>query len=1172
MSHVVPLCAPRHDVIASRRRGIWLLALLTGTLSASASTGSSNAMLIEFEGRVVLSRSGSVAWDPAYTNQALFPGDRLRTLERSRAVVRLSDLSLLRLAELSHIQIPDATPRRGGFNLLRGLIYFFHRDKPGVMPVTTPTAYAVVLGTEFTVEVTRDGSTRLTLFEGTIDVTNQFGRATLKSGESAQADAASAPVKTPQLQGLQPIQWVLSYPGILDPDAVANIDQPALRESLLAYRAGDLHAALASYPVTREPASEIERVYLAGLLLAVGQVERAQALINDLTQPDAATLASALRRVIAAVHFREEPLVATPQSASAWLAESYYQQSRSDLPQALDSARRATEISPEFGFAWARRAELEFSFGRIPAARSAIRRSMELASRNAQALALQGFFLAAENKIAAAINAFDQAIILDGALGNAWLGRGLCRIRQGHLEAGREDLQVAVTLEPQRAVLRSYLGKAFATSADTSQAAHELLQAMTIDPNDPTAWLYSALLNQQLNRINDGVRHLERSQELNDRRSLYRSRELLDQDRAVRGANLAALYRDAGMSEVGVHEAGRAVASDYANYSAHLFLANSYNELRDPNLVNLRYETPTFSEYLIANLLSPVGGTMLSPQVSQQEYSRLFEQNRFGLSSAASYASDGSWMASGSQFGIVDNIGYALDATWRSRNGERRNDDLEQFAGSGQFKVQLTPQDSFYFLGAYGHVESGDVRPFLDDSQSSATLRVKEVQEPNLFAGYHREWSPGIHTLFLGARLDDTLQLREQDAFIPTLVRDSSGTLTAQVSPAFSTFDVDYRSSFNAWSAELQQIVQRSAHTVVAGVRYQIGDVQTESVLDRDPFAFPPVFADPPSAQDVDNDLGRASAYAYYHLRVIDPLLLIGGVAYDHLRYPVNADLPPLRAEENTRAQVSPKAGMVWTPLDSTSLRAVYARSLGGVFYDSSVRLEPTQLAGFTQSYRSLIPESIVGPVPGSRFETIHLGLEHKFPTHTYVILEPEWLRSEGKRSVGVFNFTDVPPFIAVPSSTPQELNFDERSLALSIHQLVGHEWAFAARYRLSRAELESEFTELPSALIPEARRDDQATLHQLNLLGIWQHAAGFFARGEGIWSAQNNESSTGSLPDDDFWQFNAVAGYRFPRRRAEIAVGLLNITDQDYRLNPLNSMVELPRGRTFMVSMRFNL
>ena len=40
---------------------------------------------------------------------------------------------------------------------------------------------------------------------------------------------------------------------------------------------------------------------------------------------------------------------------------------------------------------------------------------------------------------------------------------------------------------------------------------------------------------------------MEKSQELNDNRSVYRSQLLLDQDRAVRSANLANIYRDAGM-------------------------------------------------------------------------------------------------------------------------------------------------------------------------------------------------------------------------------------------------------------------------------------------------------------------------------------------------------------------------------------------------------------------------------------------------------------------------------------------------------------------------------------------------------------------------------------------------------------------------------------------------
>jgi hypothetical protein len=55
---------------------------------------------------------------------------------------------------------------------------------------------------------------------------------------------------------------------------------------------------------------------------------------------------------------------------------------------------------------------------------------------------------------------------------------------------------------------------------------------------------------------------------------------------------------------------------------------------------------------------------------------------------------------------------------------------------------------------------------------------------------------------------------------------------------------------------------------------------------------FRPVFDDPAAAQDFETELRRASAYAYYHLRVMDPVLLIGGVAYDHLRYPEKRESP----------------------------------------------------------------------------------------------------------------------------------------------------------------------------------------------------------------------------------------------------------------------------------------
>src|SRR5262249_9164153 len=227
--------------------------------------------------------------------------------------------------------------------------------------------------------------------------------------------------------------------------------------------------------------------------------------------------------------------------ATEWLVESYARQKRMELEEAWTAARSSVEVAPDFAFGWVRVAELEFAFGRTTSALDALEKALRHGPRNAQAHALRGFLLAAQNRVPEAIASFDQALAIDGNLDQAWLGRGLCQIRLGRKEAGRQDLQTAVTLNPDRAVLRSYLAKAYQNEGDEERAQRELLRAMSLDRNDPTAWLYAALLKQQQNRVNDAIRDLERAQELNrgQTRGVVRSRLLLDQDRAVAGANLA---------------------------------------------------------------------------------------------------------------------------------------------------------------------------------------------------------------------------------------------------------------------------------------------------------------------------------------------------------------------------------------------------------------------------------------------------------------------------------------------------------------------------------------------------------------------------------------------------------------------------------------------------------
>jgi len=1169
---------------------IWGLLACVEMACAQPVTGgaaTNEIRIVELQGTAEFSPAAATTWVPVQTNQVVHPFDRLHTGANSRMALLWSDRSVVSFGALTELEVlpPDSSDAQCGLHLLRGIVSFFHRDEPGRIRVITRGAVAGVEGTEFVVAADETEHTTLSVIDGKVRFGNEQATLLLTNGQQAVVEPGKAPVRTAGFIANNVLQWCFYYPAVIDPNDLPFTpeEQKILGESLSAYRSGDLLVALAKYPAGRQPGSDTERVYYAGLLLGVGQVEPAETVLASLSTSDASSrpqrIAVALRQLISAVKRQPNPAVVRPQLATEFLADSYYQQSRANpgisLPAALDSARQAVTNSPNFGYGWERVAELEFSFGRTGPALEALDKSLALAPRNAQALALKGFLLASQNHTGEAIGWFDQALAVDSALGNAWLGRGLCRIRRGDTKGGREDLLVAAALEPQRAELRSYLGKVYATAGDFPRAARELQLAKKLDPNDPTPWLYSALLNQEDNRINDAIRDLEKSQALNDNRSVYRSQLLLDQDRAVRSANLAAMYQDDGMFDVAVREASRAVNYDYANYSAHLFLANSYAQLSDPNLINLRYETPAENEYLLANLLSPVVAGTMSPTISQQEYSPLFDRNRLGVASSTEYLSRGAWTESGAQFGTYENLSYAVEGFYHTDNGQQVNNDVEQRQLSGTFKAQVTPQDTVYFQVKQYDANSGDLQQYYNPTNANPQARVNEDQTPNIGLGYHHEWSPGVHTLFFAARLDDSLTVTNPAG--PTLLTFFTPGGTMTLVRGGLTMQQHLQDDLTIYSGELQQIWQTPEHNTILGTRFQYGDFDLHNLQNTPSALVGTIFPSPP-ANSADQNFSplfrRISVYGYHQWQIFEPLQLIGGVTYDRITYPENFQTAPVSGTEKNEDQISPKAGIILTPLEGTTLRFAYACSLAGASLDQSYQLEPSQVAGFIQSYRSLIPESVVGPVPGAHFETYAFSLEQKFSTGTYLGVSGDLLYSDVGQTVGAFDYIlFVTPF-AVPSSGLHEnLNYREQSLLFTANQLLGKNWALGARYCISDAMLNYSYA-VPNGIVTNnflTSQHSEAILNQVDLLAVYNHPCGFFAQADAHWYVQNNIDEASTEPGDNFWQLNAFAGYRFLQRRAELTLGLLNITDQNYKLNPLNLYNELPRSRTLALRLQIN-
>src|SRR5438445_4182854 len=282
------------------------LATWSGTLCAQTTTHVTNEIRIaELVGTVEVSPAGATTWVLTRTNHLLHPFDRLRTGVNSRVALRWSDQSIVPFGASTELEIlpPHSPEAESGLHLVRGIISFFHRDTPGRIRVITRGAVAGVEGTEFVLAITGANDAELatlSVIDGKVRFFNEQGTLVLTNGQQAVAELGKAPLRTAGFVANNILQWCFYYPAVLDlADLPLTLEaQNILSESLEAYRAGDLLAALAKYPASRQPTSDPERIYYAALLLSVGQVEQTEAVLTNLPSAEPP---GRLQRLVAAL-------------------------------------------------------------------------------------------------------------------------------------------------------------------------------------------------------------------------------------------------------------------------------------------------------------------------------------------------------------------------------------------------------------------------------------------------------------------------------------------------------------------------------------------------------------------------------------------------------------------------------------------------------------------------------------------------------------------------------------------------------------------------------------------------------------------------------------------------------------------------------------------------------
>ncbi|MCW1924545.1 FecR domain-containing protein [Luteolibacter arcticus] len=1143
-------------------RALWLVAISVATAAAEPSKEGGKIVATENE----VDRSAAPAkWVKAAIGDGMKWQEQVRTGELSRAAIELSTGGVLRMSELTSLRLqPPSTGQADGRSKIdfgKGVVYFFSRSD-AESDIKTPTASLNIRGTEFVLEAT-GGKTVVTMIDGAVTLSNPIGAIDLASGEQGIAEPGKVPRKTAVLDASEDIQWFLYYPGIANPAGFPGLGGN-FAASRKAYAEGDLLRALELLPAAR---TAEEHRYSAAVKLASGRIDEVE---EDLRQAGDGPLTESLRLLIDVVKrpAAEMAHVNAPATLEGRMALSYALQSRGELEGSLAAAKEAVTMSPDFGLGWARVAELEFSFGRTKEAIAAVEKALAISPRNAQAISLKAYLEMSRNRIPEARQLFAQAIAIDPALGNAWLGQGLAHFQMRNREQGVRSITIAAAVEPNRSFLRSYLGKAFAETRRDARAGHELGLAMKLDPGDPTPPFYRALLDQRDNAYNKGIADLEESIELNDNRSIYRSGFLLDKDRSVRESNLAAFYHNVGMTEVSLEEARRSVVSDYLNPSAHLFLSNSAAALRDPRRVSLRQETPWFNELLMANIISPAGTALLPQNISQQEYTELFDTRPFGFTNRTNYRGDGEFLSTGTAMMRFDRTSIALDYDIFNADGDRPNQDVERSTAYLQLRHALTPQDSIYLHLKFQDFEGGDLRQLYDPTTYDPDFRVEQEQSPVTMVSYQHEWSPESRTLMLGGALTDRIRSRNAGAtsFAMLIDRANPGLST----PLSFTSDITQERETEVYFGEVQHIWSTEHQTLLFGTRFESGSFPTTNTLSKQSISG--ILPDDPFVLSADPDYERWVAYIYYTRELVKGLWATGGLAYDWQEYPFNSSLPPVSNAREESSALLPKAGLVWTPSHELTMRLGYARSQGGSTFDESVRLEPTQVAGFTQSFRTLINESVVGGVPGLLFDIGGASVLYKFPTRTYLGGEAFVRTAAADRGVGV---------LAVDSSTftyydtvqiAEDLDYQEWGGTAYVNQLLGEEWALGARYSYTSADLDRSFPELTASGVPGFSSAESSDLHQAEAYLIWNHASGWFSRLNARFFSQDNSGYTPTRPGDSWTQLDFSLGKRFLDNRGSLEAGVLNLTGEDYRFNPLLTLPDFPRDRTFFVEMRFDL
>jgi tetratricopeptide (TPR) repeat protein len=699
-------------------------------------------------------------------------------------------------------------------------------------------------------------------------------------------------------------------------------------------------------------------------------------------------------RVQAAYDKAFEALGLAPDMAAPNIAAATVLQTKGEFEAALARAQTGLAADPLSEPALLRVTELLLGLNRVREARQVM--AGFTGAKSGRFHMTQGFLFLIGHDTARALTSFETALAMDRDLARAWVGLGLAQYAQGQIRPGLEKLETASLLDPLSAFPHNYLGKAMYEVEEYEEAKTEFVRARQLDPNDPTPWLYLAILAQDHFAPAESMRHLKKAIDMNDNRFVSRSRFLLDMDRSVKNINLAKSLSDLGMNEWARHMGNRAIWEDPANSAAYLF--------RGAEALSLsRVDVSTLSDLKRAQLLNPVNSNTFPSYTDYYSLMELPEHIRI----LEGYAgTDDTFGSTFTARGGINRHSYRVSAHADTTDGPSDGTGSSDRYVDVQYKAEPVQNHQFMFGVQGGINEKEDLVP-RQNGFARANDDVTDTGYHQINGGYHWRVSAGQDLL-----ISLQYQYRDSDS-----VKNRQFELVPNVWYNWADFLVQKDERYRA---EVIDLIRFQNHAVTLGGSLGRLDRDLDDVQTITPASSPGTIV-----SQLTSDAGPRETEVRVFARdlwsVTDALTLDLGMGW--CRFDSDS--------KDDRTRFLPQAGAMLALGKENLVRAAFYREIQPDYL--SATLQPVEVAGFS---------SITGDPSGTLTSAWGLAFDRQWGSRYFTSIEAGFKEKE-------YNTAYLPHPGLAKSWNSEDTSF----LGLTLNYLISEHYALSLTQRFTEIE-----------------------------------------------------------------------------------------------------------------------